>query len=129
MIKLNNLKHRYSTEKVKVDIDISRFQDQFQHAQDYLDVAVITDTEPYVRYDTGLLNQSVYSNTTIGSGRIVYDVPAGYAYDTYHNEHTRVTRTTHPNATPYWFQYSKFVNQDEWVKEVKEIAGGKNNGE
>lgn len=124
MIKLNNLKHQYSNNHVKVNIDLSRFQDQFMDAQVTLDTLVLIDTEPYVRYDTGLLNQSVYGNTVIGDGRIVYDVPTGYAYDTYHNERNRVTKDTHPNATPYWFKYSKQVNQDKWIEEVKKEAGG-----
>jgi len=124
MIKLNNLKHQYTNEQVKVNIDLSRFQNQFTDAQVTLDTLIMIDTEPYVRYDTGLLNQSVYGNTTIGSGRIVYDVPDGYAYDTYTNTRNKVTKDTHPNATPYWFEYSKQINKDKWIEEVKKEAGG-----
>lgn len=129
MKELNNKKFSFISKNVYCNIDLSRFENQFKKAQEVHDKNVLYDTEPYVRFYTGYLNEQSKKNNIIGSGRIIYEAydrnNFSYAYETYTNTHNKVTKTGHPNATPLWFEYSKNINKTKWIDEVKKVAGGK----
>lgn len=144
MITLNNKSYSYNSDNCKVNIDISRFETSINNAQIKLNEDIIYDTEPYVRYDTGRLNErSIYMNSHHRPvGAIIYysvddytDKKPGkknptyypYAEDTYYNTHNKVTRKWHPQARPLWFEYSKSLNKEKWIAHVKKVAGGGNN--
>lgn len=114
--------------KVDIYVDLSRFKNNIKKAQKVLDLLVLTDTEPYVRYDTGKTNDSAYELSTIGSGKVIYDAIDDegnhYAYSAYTNEENNVTTTWHPQATPYWFEKSKQLYKDKWINEVKKVVVG-----
>lgn len=116
-------------DSVSIYLDLSKYDERFKKAQIHLDQVILYDTEPYVRYDTGLLNYNAMSQNKAGSGEIIYsaysDNGFNYASSTYYNTENNVTRLTHYKATPLWFEYSKMLNKETWIKEVKEIVGGK----
>lgn len=132
MITLNNKSYSYNSDNCKVNIDISRFETSINNAQIKLNEDIIYDTEPYVRYDTGRLNtESIDRNINNSGGAIIYyalnDDLQPYAYRTYNATNNSVTKTTHPMATPLWFEYSKNLNKEKWIAEVKKVAGGNKN--
>ena len=76
------------TEDVKIK-DTAQLLEQFGlepggRVQQAIDKAVIDYTDPYVPMLTGLLSQSVYSETELGSGVVVY--PGPYARYLYYGE-------------------------------------------
>lgn len=130
MIELKNKRFEFKDNNVEVNIDLSKYENRLNVAQTVLDTDILTDTEPYVRYDTGRLNVfSLYTNDR-GSGEIIYDAREAsrnnrpYARYPYYITWNRVTKTEHPQATPLWFEYSKSLNKDKWIKTVKKIVGG-----
>lgn len=143
-INLDNKSYSYNTSNCSVDIDLSRFEENLKDAQVALNLDILYDTEPYVRYDTGRLNErSIYQNTRnrpIGvvmyysvddytdkkpNRKIITYYP--YAKYTYYATHNEVTRRWHPQARPLWFEYSKSLNKEKWIAHVKKVAGGGNN--
>ena len=54
-MELKNKTFSYSRSNMKLDIDISKYENRFNVAQTMLDTNILQDTEPYVRYDTGTL--------------------------------------------------------------------------
>lgn len=128
---LKNKKFAFKDNNITVDIDISKYENRFNVAQTMLDTDILTDTEPYVRYDTGQLNvYSLYQTTERGSGEIIYWASRNgkpYARYPYYNTNNHVTTEHHANATPLWFEISKSKNKDKWIKKVKEIVGGGTN--
>lgn len=127
-MELKNKTFSYSSGNMKLDIDISKYENRFNVAQTMLDTHILQDTEPYVRYDTGTLNLYSLYNNDRGSGEIIYRAERNgkpYARYTYYNTHNMVTTTHHSQATPLWFEISKLKNKDKWINEVKQIVGGK----
>lgn len=100
--------------EVTVRLDYDRLARSFEEATDKaqaaLDWQVISDTDPYVPFDTGNLAKSVLSSD-LGSGELVYD--AVYAKKQYYGS-TSKSKTHHPLATNYWFERSKAVNKRRW---------------
>lgn len=132
MITLNNKSYSYNTSNCSVDIDLSRFEENLKDAQVALNLDIMSDTEPYVRYDTGRLNtESLDRNINNSEGAIIYyalnDDLEPYAYKTYNSTNTKVTKDVHPLARPLWFEYSKSLNKEKWIAHVKKVAGGGNN--
>lgn len=113
--------------KVDIYVDLSKFKKNIDKAQKVLDLLVIKDTEPYVRYDTGKTNDSAYELSAIGSGQVIYGGKTKYGYYSiypYTTTTNTVTRTKHPQATPYWFEKSKQLYKDKWINEVKKVVVG-----
>jgi hypothetical protein len=124
---LKNKTFAFSDNNIKVDIDLSKFENRLNVAQTILDTNILQDTEPYVRYDTGQLNLYSLYNNDRGSGEIIYKAERNgkpYARATYYNTHNAVTRTHHSQATPLWFEISKIQNKNKWINQVKKILGG-----
>ena len=113
--------------KVDIYVDLSRFSDNIKKAQKVLDLLVLKDTEPYVRYDTGKTNDSAYELSTIGSGKVIYGAKQRgeyYAIYPYTNTTNTVNKSIHPQATPYWFEKSKQLYTEKWINEVKKVVVG-----
>lgn len=56
-------------------------QDQFEACQKYVDTAVLRYNAKYIPFQTGNLNMSGTTGTTVGSGKVVYNAPyARYMY-------------------------------------------------
>lgn len=159
MIKKTNYKMKSGS--TTLEIDLSRFEKQFQDAQFALDSMVMTDMKPYMPHQTGTFINvtSAQSASLAGSGTVIagaspmgrflyegkkmVDQKTGRGpfnvaepgetpvwryqkgaklkatdqplnYDTSHN----------PKVTDHWFDKAKEQHCDNWVKVVKNIAGG-----
>lgn len=127
--KLHELYYHDRSVDVTVEIDLSKYSQRLAKAQEVLDMMVLRDTEPYVRYDTGELNSNSIFEADIGSGQIVYTAydyyGRQYAKYPYYNTENHVSTHGHPQARPLWFEYSKELNREKWISEVKKIVGGK----
>lgn len=125
---MNNKKEKFISRFVRINIDLSKYDERFKKAQEHLDMSIVYDTEPYVRYDTGLLNENAKTQNDFGSGKIIYSAynKYGHSYAIYpYYTFNTVNTSVHPEATQYWFDFSKSDNKEKWIKEVKEIVGGK----
>lgn len=125
---MNDFNYRNDSVGITVQLDLSKYSQRLAKAQEALDISVLRDTEPYVRYDTGELNSNSIFENVPGSGKIVYS-----AYDYYGRQYAKypyyittnsVSTHTHPQARPLWFNYSKELNKEKWISEVKKIVGG-----
>lgn len=126
---LQDLNYHDGSVGITVYIDLSKYNQRLAKAQEILDMRVLRDTQPYVRYDTGRLNENSIADNKQGSGQIVYSAynyyGKQYARYPYYNTENHVSTHTHPQARPLWFEYSKQLNREKWVSEVKKIIGGK----
>lgn len=130
---------------MKIDVDMSRFEQQFQEAQYKLDSMVMTDMIPYMPRVTGtFINLTKARSASIaGSGEVVAAAPP-YGRFLYNGKvmvdpvtgspyarkgaKKKVTnkdiKYTNPKATPRWFETAKQKHGDDWIKQIKRIAGG-----
>lgn len=130
---------------MKIDVDMSRFEQQFQEAQYKLDSMVMTDMIPYMPRVTGtFINLTKARSASIaGSGEVVAAAPP-YGRFLYNGKvmvdpktgspwarkgaKKKVTnkdiKYTNPKATPKWFETAKQKHGDDWIKQVKRTAGG-----
>ena len=146
---IKNIKWKYEkTGKefdVSVEVDLKRFEKQFTDAQFKLDSAVMTDMIPYMPRVTGtFINVTKAMSAAIaGSGEVVAAAPP-YGRFLYNGKvmvdpvtgspyarkgaKKKVTnkdiKYTNPKATPRWFETAKQKHGDDWIKQIKRIAGG-----
>lgn len=130
---------------VKIEIDMSRFEKQFEEAQFYLDSQVMTDMIPYMPMQTGeFINLTrARSAALAGSGRVVAGAPpeGRFLYEgkvmvdpetnsPWARKGAKKVVTDkpltygNPKATHHWFDTAKKNHGKQWVKETKKIAGG-----
>ena len=94
---------------VKVQVDLTRFDKQFQEAQFWLEGQVMNDMIPYMPFRDGIM---VDATRVRSASMQVTDTPLKF------------DRTAHPSATDHWFDAAKAAHGKEWVKGVKKRAGG-----
>lgn len=130
---------------IKIDIDLSRFEKQFQNAQWWLDNQVMTDMVPYMPMQTGtLINITRAMSAAIaGTGQVIAAAPPYgrflYMGKVMVDEQTgspwarkgakkvvtdRDLTYSNPRATPRWFDTAKKNHGKAWVDGVKKRAGG-----
>lgn len=131
-----------------VDIDLSRFERQFQRAQYALDSVVMTDMVKFMPMDTGqFINVTKSMSAAIaGSGKVVAAAPpfGRFLYEgkvmvgvysgsplAQKGEKKVATdrdidfcKGAHPDAQAHWFDAAKKQFGSQWVKQTKKIAGG-----
>lgn len=126
---MNDIYYHDGSAGITVELDLSKYSQRLAKAQEVLDMSVLRDTEPYVRYDTGRLNENSIADNKAGSGQIIYSAYNKYGYQyasyPYYNTENHVSTHGHAQARPLWFEYSKELNKEKWVSEVKKIVGGK----
>jgi len=139
-------KVRISNKGINIEINLERFEKQFQRAQYYLDGQVMTDMVPYMPHRNGIfINLTrARSASAQGSGKVYAAFgPSGrFLYegkvmvDPVTNSPwarkgakkvvtERELKYGNPKAQPRWFEVAKKRHKRQWVKEVKNIAGGK----
>ena len=121
----------------KVDFNLSdkKIKGRYKKAQEYLDTDILTDTEPFLPFRQGIMKSKSKVDTNIGSGQVVYDTP--YAKYLYHgkvmvgrppktvtNRDLQFGKEHHPTAQAFWFEASKSINEEKWVRNVKRILDG-----
>ena len=137
--------YNYSKPNLEMQINLSRFEKQYEDAQKKLDSMVMTDMKPYMPHQTGTFINitSAQSASLAGSGTVVAAAaPMGrflYEGKVMVDPLTgspfarpgakkvvtdRDLKYSNPKATPHWFDTAKKNHGKSWVKEVKKIAGG-----
>ena len=130
---------------IELDVDLSRFEKQYEDAQFVLDSMVMTSMKPYMPLRTGVFRNvtEAMSAAIAGSGTVVAAAaPMGrflYEGKVMVDPLTgspwaragakkvvtdRDLRYSNPKATPHWFDTAKENHGESWVREVKKIAGG-----
>ena len=139
---------RYNKGNMHVDIDLSRFERQFQRAQYALDSMVMTDMVKFMPMDTGqFINETKARSAAIaGSGKVVAAAPpfgrflyegkvmvGVYSGSPWAQKGEKKVATdrdidfykgAHPDAQAHWFDAAKKQFGSQWVKQTKKIAGG-----
>ena len=137
---------------IRVDINLSRFQDQFQEAQKALDEEVMKDMIKFMPKVSGNFIQrtKAISDSMAGSGRVCGGAgPMGrFLYEGFvmigetsrspwamkdekkvvTDRPLKYTTTFNPDAQAHWFEPAKAEYGSAWVKLAKEKAGGGKRG-
>lgn len=143
---LKNIK--VSKDNMTLDINLSRFEKQYNKAQYELDSMVMASMIPYMPHVTGnfIDRTQMMSQAIAGSGKVVAAAPpmGRYLYEgvVMVGERTRsawadkgekkvateipidYTKNKHPKAQSHWFEAAKLEHGGKWVAKVKQIAGG-----
>ena len=111
-------------------------EEKYITAQEFLDSEVLRDCEPYVPFLTGVLVFTGQTGTKIGSGTVSWIAP--YARYQYYGK----VMVSSPFGGPkiltnrnlqyhgggkrgsFWFERSKQVNKDRWIRGAALIAAG-----
>lgn len=138
---------------IDMDIDLSRFYDQYSRAQFELDSMVMTDMVPYMPMEKGLFIDitRAMSAAVAGTGKVVAAAPPMgrflYEGETMVDEKTgspwarkgarkvvvsQFTGKTNakPNLTyshgrqSHWFEEAKKQHGKQWIAKTKKTAGG-----
>lgn len=138
---------------IDMDIDLSRFYDQYSRAQFELDSMVMTDMVPYMPMETGLFIDitRAMSAAVAGTGKVVAAAPpmGRFLYEgkTMVDEKTgspwarkgarKVVVSQYagktnakPNLTyahgrkSHWFEEAKKQHGKQWIAKTKRTAGG-----
>lgn len=135
----------YVDSGLRVEINLERFERQFEEAQEWLGQAVLQDSKAYmpVGGTGGTGGMAQRSKAVYGGRQVVY--PGPYARFQYggkvmvdpvtkspwarkgvnNKELTdRPLTYTSPTATSYWFDTAKAAHGEYWIAEVKRRAGG-----
>lgn len=135
--------------EIKMEVDLSRFEKQYEKAQYQLDNAVMTSMVNYMPMNTGVfINVTKAMSAAIaGSGTVIAAAPpfGRFLYEgkVMVDEKTgspwarkgarkkvtqkdiEYTTIRHAEVTPHWFDTAKERHLDSWVKKAKKTAGGK----
>ena len=129
---------------IKVNVNLDRFEKQFQDAQLWLDEQVWTGTKKYIPQRDGMLidTTNMQNEALKGSGKIYagYGPYARYLYmgkvmvdqetgspwarKVVTDRDIQFSKEPNPFATDHWFDAAKDEFCDTWVKGVKKRAGG-----
>lgn len=135
----------YSDKNIKMRINLSRFEKQYEDAQYALDNMVMEDMVPYMPHQTGtFINVTrAMSQALAGSGKVVAAAPpmGRFLYEgkvmvdpvtgspwaragAKKIVTDRDLKYGNPKATPHWFDTAKERHGKSWIREVRKIAGG-----
>lgn len=130
---------------IKVDVNLNRFEKQFQDAQFWLDGQVMNDMVPYMPHRDGtFINLTRMQSAALqGSGKVIAAAPpqGRFLYEgkvmidpvtgsPWARKGAKKVVTdrpltySNPKATPHWFETANDTDGKSWVKGVKKIAGG-----
>ena len=133
---------------IELDVDLSRFERQYQKAQYDLDNMVMTSMIPYMPMRTGtFVNVTKALSAAIAGSGYVYAAAPPFGRFLYEgkvmvdektgspwarpgakkivtNKDLIYDKSAHPNVTDHWFDTAKKNHGEEWVKKTKATAGG-----
>lgn len=129
---------------IDIEIDMDRIENNLNRAQYELDSAVMTSMEPFMPMETGQFISVTkgMSAAVAGSGQVVAAAPPSgrflyegnamvgkYSKSAWakkgEKKITTGAKLTYTRGGPKWFDKAKAKDGDNWVKIVKETAGGK----
>lgn len=133
---------------IELDVDLSRFEKQYEKAQYKLDSMVMTDMKPYMPLRTGVFRDvtEAMSAAIAGSGTVIAAAPpfGRFLYEgkvmvdpetgspwarpgakkIVTDKDLYYDKSNNPKVTDHWFDTAKKNHGDSWVRAVKNIAGG-----
>lgn len=133
---------------IELDVDLSRFERQYEEAQYELDSMVMTSMEPYMPHRTGVFRNvtKAMSAAIAGSGTVIAAAPpfGRFLYEgkvmvdpetespwarpgakkIVTDKDLQYDTSHNPKVTDHWFDTAKKNHGESWVKAVKKIAGG-----
>lgn len=106
------MRPHYLTDQMKKNLPKAKYETLHE---------IIEDTEPYIPYDTGRLNDSVGLN--IERGTIIYDTPyAAFAFNPMYKGKTKLyNREHHPLAQGNPYKESQRINKKKWAETFKRV--------
>lgn len=134
---------------VTAELNLKRFERQFEKAQFWLDGQVMQDVIPFMPFrDGNLVNVSkIHSAAMQGTGKVVVGAPhyGRFLYEgkvmidpetqspwarkgakkIVTDRNLEFDKTAHPDATDHWFEPAKLKHGKAWLRGVKKIAGGR----
>lgn len=152
---ISNIVYNYKKENsqrnctIEVDIDLSRFEKQYEKAQWELDNIVMTSMTKYMPHRTGtFINVTkAISSALAGSGvvcagsppfgrflyegKVMIDPETGSpwarkgAKKEVIDKNLNYDKSHNPDVTDHWFETAKRNHLKLWVKKTKEVAGGR----
>ena len=133
---------------IELDVDLSRFEKQYEDAQFVLDSMVMTSMKPYMPLRTGVFRNvtEAMSAAIAGSGTVIAAAPpfGRFLYEgkvmvdpetnspwarpgakkIVTDKDLEYDKSHNPKVTDHWFDTAKKNHGKSWVKAVKNIAGG-----
>ena len=133
---------------IELEVDLSRFEKQYQKAQYALDSMIMTSMEPYMPMVSGTfinvtkgLSAAIAGSGTVYAaappfGRFLYEGKVMVDPETNSpwarpgakkivtDKPLQYSKNAHPKATDHWFDEAKKNHGASWVKSTKKIAGG-----
>lgn len=133
---------------IELEVDLSRFEKQYQKAQYALDSMIMTSMEPYMPMVSGTfinvtngLSAAIAGSGTVYAaappfGRFLYEGKVMVDPETNSpwarpgakkvviDKPLQYSKNAHPKATDHWFDEAKKNHGASWVKATKKIAGG-----
>lgn len=134
---------------VTAELNLKRFERQFEKAQFWLDGQVMQDVIPFMPFrDGNQVNVSkIHSAAMQGTGKVVVGTPpyGPFLYEgkvmidpetqspwarkgakkIVTDRNLEFDKTAHPDVTDHWFEPSKQKHGKAWLRGVKKIAGGR----
>lgn len=144
---LNTIHYKKKSGSTTLELDLSRFEKQYQDAQFALDSMVMTGMQPYMPHQTGaFINVTKAQSAALaGSGKVVAAAPpmGRFLYEgkvmvdpetnspwarpgakkVVTDRDLNYNDNHNPEVTDHWFDKAKEKHGDNWVKVVKGIAG------
>lgn len=115
---------KYTDGNVSVSLDLSRFDKQFEAAQQWLGDRVLQDCRPYTPMRTG--SMAAKARVEDKGRRVVFEGDgAKHLYRGFNLKTGQKLRFSNPMTTDHWFDTAKTMNLDSWVKGVEKKAKGK----
>lgn len=130
---------------IELDVDLSRFEKQYEKAQYALDSMVMTYMQPYMPHQTGTfinvtkaMSAAIAGSGTVVAaaapmgrflyeGKVMVDPLTGSPWARAGAKKVvtdRDLKYSNPKATPHWFDTAKKNHGASWVKVAKRYAGG-----
>lgn len=129
---------------IRINVDMSRFSNQFNEAQRELDSMVMTSMEPYMPFLTGAFTNATktLSAAMVGTGWVCGGVPpmgrflyegkvmvgeksrSAWAKESEKKVVVGKNLTYSNGRQSHWFDKAKRADKSMWVRETKKIAGG-----
>lgn len=150
--RINTINYHYRNRgpnyQINMNIDLDRFERQYNKAQFGLDSMVMADMVPYMPMQTGtFINVTkAMSAALAGSGLVVAAAPpmGRFLYEgkvmvdpetnspwarkgakkIVTEKDLQYNKNAHPKATDHWFEAAKKEHSKEWIEYVKSVSGG-----
>ena len=122
---------RFDVKTIGVDALDREIAKAAKKSEVWLANEVLKDTDPFVPALTGSLSQRSHTEGNmviypgpyaryLYYGKVMEGPPTGPKHAT--NRDLVYTKSVHPNAQSHWFEASKALNLQKWIKGVKKIG-------